>query len=235
MSLIDLSHTIEPGMPLFSASARQPVISAWQSHAQAAASGSYQDCTCEITEVRFITSLGTYLDSPYHFDPRGPSIERLSLEQLVLPGLLVDCTHVGARQHIGPGVLEELDFAGKAVLFHTGWSRYWGEPDYYDYPFLSEETALALRQRGAKLAGVDFLVIDDPTDPRRPVHVSLLQANILIVENLTNLSALRASAASTYEFTFHAVPAKVTGAAAFPVRAYAVLNEVRHPTRPEAV
>ncbi len=218
MQLIDLSHTIEPGTPLFSASAPRPRIAPWMSHSQAAASGRYQDCTCEITEVRFITSMGTYLDSPFHFDPQGVTIEQLALERLVLPGMVVDCTWAQARQPIEPETLGGLDVAGKAVLFHTGWSRYWGQPEYSDYPFLTGETAAALRDRRAKLAGIDCLVIDDTTNPRRPVHVTLLKAGILIVENLTNLAALPPNG-----FIFHAVPAKIKGASAFPVRAYAAL------------
>jgi arylformamidase len=217
MRLIDLSHTIEPGMPLFSSSAPQPEITAWMSHEQAAKSGYYEDCTCEISEVRMLTSIGTYMDSPYHFNPAEMSIEGLSLDRLVLPGVVVDCTAVSARQPINPPVLEGIDAAGKAVLFHTRWSRYWGQPEYFDFPFLTGETAVALRDRGAKLAGVDFLVIDDTTNLRRPVHVTLLNAGILIVENLTNLAALPPEG-----FTFHAAPVKVKGAAAFPVRAYAV-------------
>lgn len=220
MRIVDLSQTIAPDMPLFSRLAPQPDIRAWQSHAQSEASGRYQGCTCEISEVRFITSLGTYLDSPYHFNPAGSSIEGLRLEQLVLPGIVVDCRPIRAHQPIYPDVLGGFDLKGKAVLFHTGWSQYWGQDAYQNFPYLTEETARALRDGGAKLAGVDCLVIDDPQDPRRPVHVTLLHSNILIVENLTNLSALPASG-----FTFHAVPAKVKGAAAFPVRAYAILGE----------
>lgn len=218
MRLIDLSQTIAPGMPLFSSSAPQPSIAPWMSHAQAAASGRYEGCTCEISEVRFVTSLGTYMDSPFHFNPAGATIDRLALDQLVLPGVVVDCTSVTARQPIGPDALAGVEVADKAVLFNTGWSRYWGQPEYFDFPFLTGETAVALRERGAKLAGVDFLVIDDTTNPRRPVHVTLLNADILIVENLTNLISLPRGG-----FMFHAAPVKVAGAAAFPVRAYAVV------------
>lgn len=217
MQLTDLSHTIGPGMSLFGPSAPPPQIIPWQSHAQAAQSGHYEGCTCEITEMRFVTSLGTYMDSPFHFDPQGATIAALTLERLVLPGVVVDCTHVQGYEPIGPEVLAGVDINGKAVLFHTGWSRYWGQPQYQTFPFLTGETALALRAGGAQLAGVDFLVIDDLDNSRRPVHVTLLQAGILIVENLTNLAAL-----PTAGFIFHAAPVKVEGAAAFPVRAYAV-------------
>lgn len=220
MKLIDLSQTISSDMPLFSPSAPQPSITPWLSHAQSAKSGRYEGCTCEITEVHFLTSIGTYLDSPYHFHPNGDSIESLRLEQLILPGIVIDCTHVQQHEAIGPDVLDGIDVANKAVLFRTDWDRYWGEPEYVEFPFLVEETAITLSDRDAKLAGVDFLVIDDTTNPLRPVHVTLLGNNILIVENLTNLSALPPTG-----FTFHAAPVKVARAAAFPIRAYATVHE----------
>ena len=219
VQLIDLSHTIEPGMPIFSASAPQPKIYPWISHAQAANSGTYIGCTCEITEVRFLTSIGTYLDSPYHFHPEKKSIEGLEMGQLVLPGVVVDCTFAEKRQPITPEVLNGIDIHGKAVLFHTGWSRHWGQNEYNEHPFLTQRTAEVLRDRGAKIAGVDFLVIDNTRDPKRPVHVTLLKHDILIVENLTNLKRLPGTG-----FIFHAVPVKVAGAAAFPIRAYAAVN-----------
>ena len=220
MQLFDLSHTIEPGMPAFSPTAPQPKIYPWMSHSQAASNGNYEGCTCEITEIRLVTSMGTYLDSPYHFHPERKSIEGLDLRQVVLPGIRVDCTFAEKRQPIGPEVLNGLQISGKAVLFHTGWSRYWGMNEYNAYPTLTKETAEALRDGGAKLAGVDFLTIDNSRDPKRPVHVTLLKNDILIVENLTNLKSLPEG-----RFTFHAAPVKIAGAASFPVRAYAVVDQ----------
>lgn len=220
MRLLDLSHTIEPNMTLFSESAPAPQITPWMSHTQAAGSGLYEDCTCEVTEVHFVTSLGTYMDSPYHFDPDGTTIDKLQIDQLVLPGVVVDCTAFQAREPIGPEVLAGVDITGKAVLFHTDWSRHWGTTEYRNYPFLTRETAQSLVDGGARLAGVDYLVIDDIRNPRRPVHVTLLHSDVLIVENLTKLGTLPATG-----FTFHAVPVKVAGTAAFPVRAYAVIPE----------
>jgi len=46
MKLIDLSHTIEPDMLIFSDQAPQPWIEPWMSHSQAANSGHYLNCTC---------------------------------------------------------------------------------------------------------------------------------------------------------------------------------------------
>jgi len=216
MRLFDLSHVIESGMPLFSQEAPQPEVRAWMSHEEAGKSGNYKDCTCELTEIRCITSMGTYMDSPYHFHPEAESIEKLRLEQLILPGIKIDCTHVQANEGIAPEVLDGLDVKGKAVLFHTGWSRYWGDPEYYRHPFITGDTAKVLVEKGAKLAGVDFLVIDNTKDPYRPVHVHLLKHKVLIVENLCQLDTLPQD-----DFIFHAAPIKFAGTAAFPVRAYA--------------
>ena len=217
MKLIELSHTIESGMPMFSSKAPQPIIRPWMSHNEAATSGNYQDCTCEISEVSFVTSIGTYIDSPYHFDPSGKAIDELSLDQLILPGVVVDCTKASKREALHADTLENVSIKNNAVLFHTGWSRFWGKNEYYEYPFLAADTAQALLDGGAKMVGIDTLVIDNTQDPTRPVHNILLKHGVLIVENLTNLHLLPKSG-----FTFHAAPLKIRKSAAFPIRAYAV-------------
>lgn len=224
MHLVDLSHTLHADMPRFSEQAPAPEINAWLSHAESRETGRYEDCSCEITRVTFLTSLGTYMDSPFHFDPKGSSIERIPLETCVLPGVIVDCSAVNARQPITPDYFSGIPVEGRAVLLHTGWSRYWGQPRYNDYPFPTAETAQLLRDRGAGLVGIDTLVIDDTNNPRRPVHVTLLHAGIPIVENLTNLERVPDEG-----FVFHAAPVKVAGAAAFPVRAYAAWEATGSP------
>lgn len=76
-----------------------------------------------------------------------------------------------------------------------------------------------LRAMCPALVGIDTLVIDSTQDPTRPAHTFLLRAGILIVENLTGLEDLLAET-----FTFVAVPVKVARAAAFPVRAFAIVE-----------
>lgn len=85
-------------------------------------------------------------------------------------------------------------------------------------PFLTEDAAQYLRAQDVALVGIDSLNIDDTSGGSRPVHSTLLRAQIPIVEHLTNLSALPASG-----FTFTAVPPKVKDMGTFPVRAHAIL------------
>ncbi len=219
MQLLDLSQTVGPETPLFSDSWPRPTITPYLSHTQSAFSGRYAGTTVEISFVQFITSIGTYLDSPFHFNPDSAPIDRLDLRQLVLPGLVIDARGAQPRQALGPELLAGHEIAGKAVLLNTGWSAYWGVAQYFEHPFVSEGLAVALRDGGARMVGCDWLLADDPENPQRPAHVTLLNANVLIVENLTQLGQIPAG-----PFTFHAVPAKIAGAAAFPVRAYAVIG-----------
>ena len=217
--LVDLSHLVEADMPRFSQAVPAPDIHPFKSHRETAASGVYEGCSCELTQVSMLTSLGTYLDSPFHFHPEMESIEDLALERVVLPGLVLDCTGLGGGREIGPEILEGKNVSGRAVLLRTDWSRYWGEDEYFNYPFVGRELALALVRARAALVGIDTMVIDSTGDPTRPAHVNLLGAGVLIVENLTNLPRLPESG-----FIFSAAPVKVKGAASFPVRAYALLD-----------
>src|SRR5262249_47653549 len=99
------------------------------------------------------------------------------------------------------------------------WDVHWGTPRYQSgNPFLTGDAAAYLVDRGAKLLGIDSLNIDDVEDLGRPVHSTLLGAEIPIVEHLCNLDPLPAR-----DFRFSAVPAKIVGFGSWPVRAFATL------------
>ena len=66
------------------------------------------------------------------------------------------------------------------------------------------------------LVGIDSYNIDCTDDGERPVHSTLLSADIPIVEHLRGLEALPDRGAR-----FYAVPVKVKGMGTFPVRAFA--------------
>ncbi len=218
MELIDLSQTIEPGMSRFKGFA-EPEIKAVLTHEKSRRSRRYKDCSCEITQVKMVTSIGTYLDAPYHFDPDGVDVSGLGLERCVLPGVCVDVRGLKAGQPIEARQLADVECTGKALLLCTGWSKYWGDGVYHQHPYLPRPVVGTLLRKKPALVGIDTLVIDDTKDPSRPAHANFLKEGILIVENLTNLEQL-----IDREFTFIAVPPKVKGAAAFPVRAFAVVG-----------
>jgi arylformamidase len=102
---------------------------------------------------------------------------------------------------------------------HTGWSRHWRTERYFEgHRFLTAEAAAFLRDQGAALVGIDSLNIDDISGGERPVHSTLLRADIPIVEHMTHLDQVPEAG-----FRFHAVPVKVKNFGTFPVRAFALL------------
>jgi len=140
-------------------------------------------------------------------------ISELKLEEVILEGVVLNAKR--GIKGIKPEHLGKVNFEGKAVLIHTGWDKFWKDPEYFNHPFLTEKLAEFLVDGGAKLVGIDTINIDNPEDLSRPAHTILLRKEIPIVENLANLGKLLGR-----RFRFYAVPLKID-AAAFPVRAFA--------------
>ncbi|MCI0435253.1 MAG: cyclase family protein, partial [Gemmatimonadetes bacterium] len=112
------------------------------------------------------------------------------------------------------------EIAGAAVLLHTGWDAHWRTERYgTGNPFLSADGAELLLDRGAALAGIDSVNIDNLDDPARPAHSLLLRRGVPIVEHMTNLGQLAETG-----LVFHAVPPKIKGMGTFPVRAFATAS-----------
>lgn len=212
--LVDLSHTVShglvtcPGLP-------GPVVDEFLSR-EASRERYARGTEFQIGRIEPVGNTGTYVDAPSHRFGDGVDLAGLTLDSLAdLPGVVVDIP-AGARR-IGPAALPQRALGGCAVLFRTGWSRYFGTPRYADgHPFASAELARELVRRAVALVGIDSLNLDDTEDGARPVHTALLAAQIPIVEHLANLEALPTSG-----FRFFAVPPKVRGLGSFPVRAFA--------------
>jgi kynurenine formamidase len=175
----------------------------------------------EISRIHLVGNSGTYLDSPYHRFPDAPDVAALPLESLVgLPGTCLDGRAGPGGRAVGlDAPWDEL--GGHAVLVRTGWDRHFARDGYWtEGPFLSSETVERLVGARVALVGVDFVNVDDVTDPARPAHTALLDAGVLIVEQLVDLDRLPSAG-----FRFSAPVLAVRGAAGLPVRAFAELGD----------
>ena len=212
MALIDLSHTIEHGMITYPG-LPGPLICDYLSRV-ASRSHYAPGVEFQIGKIEMVANTGTYLDSPFHRYAEGKDLSQLPLDSLAN----LDTVVVRARgRSIEPNTFAGLALAGKAVLVQTGWDAHWGTDRYLSgHPFLSADSAAYLRDQRVALVGIDSLNIDDTDDGRRPVHSTLLGADIPIVEHLCNLGALPAGG-----LRFFAVPAKVAAFGTWPVRAFA--------------
>ena len=164
-----------------------------------------------------VANTGTYIDSPFHRYADGKDLSELDLAAIAsLDGIVVRVEP--DQQEVGTEYFENLPLKDKAVLVQTDWSRHWNTEQYYEgNPYLSTAAAEYLRDAGVKLVGIDSYNIDDTAQKNsRPVHSTLLGADILIVEHMCNLREVPESG-----FKFYAVPVKIKGFGTFPVRAFA--------------
>ncbi len=213
---VDLSHIVEdglityPGLP-------SPVICDFISRE---ASRQHYGAGVEfhIGRIDMVANTGTYVDAPFHRYADGKDLSELPLESLAsLDTIVIRANHTRGRA-IDASAFQGLDFAGKAVLVHTGWSAHWNTEEYLSgHPYLTGDAAVHLREAGAALVGIDSLNIDGTDTGERPVHSELLAHDIPIAEHLTNLAAL-----PDRDTRFFAVPVKVRAFGTFPVRAFAM-------------
>jgi kynurenine formamidase len=180
----------------------------------------YEDAEFNITKIEMVSNTGTYIDCPFHRYRDGKDISETELQKFAnLPGVIVDA-HFSKGIEIDARHFENVDVLGKAVLVRTHWSDHWNTEAYYaNHSFLTEDAAKQLRDRGARLVGIDSYNIDDTRTKRRPVHSILLGEEILIVEHMCGMDKIPGGT----PFLFNAVPPKVKGMGTFPVRAYAQL------------
>jgi kynurenine formamidase len=147
-------------------------------------------------------------------------------------GVLLDFAADGilpADCEIGPADLEAAARAevrpGDVVLIRTGWARYFDDPWKFIARVHGPGPGLAaarwLSEHRVFAAGSDTVAFEKVPDPAMPVHVHLLvESGIHIVECL-NLEEL--AAAGVHEFLFIALPLKIRGGTASPIRPVAVV------------
>lgn len=224
VKIVDLSHTISPESQTYSVYPT-PQIIPWTK---------YNIQGFESEAVFLSTHTGTHMDAPYHFDPLGMKIDEIPLSSCATEAVVLDLTGLKPKARIERGEIEEAEDKGMvsleegcAVLFWTGWDRYAGKPEYLkEHPGVCREGAEYLASRKVSLVGVDTPDLDHPDEKIFSAHQMLLSKNIVIVENLRGLGELGSG-----RVNFVALPLKIRGATASPVRAIAIVEE--NPQPPE--
>jgi arylformamidase len=175
--------------------------------------------TCSVNVGAVIMSMhnGTHADAPFHFTRKGDTIDCVSLENYIGPVVVIDLT--GKFSRAQPFIaIADLEHARsqigetRRVLLKTNCF-----PDSKRFPgwipVLKAETVGWLRELGLVLLGVDLPSVDPIEAKVLANHYALNAGNIAIVESL-DLSEIEAG---VYQFV--ALPLKVVGADAAPVRA----------------
>jgi len=203
LKVVDLTWRITPEGPVYPGDPA-PSFQVLASHER---DGYYHRLACHPEHA------GTHIDAPAHFDPQGVTIDRVPLDRLVAPGVLVD-----AKGHntIPASILDGLDIEGRAILFHTGWRK--GQ----DHPVLDPGLAERLAREKAAIVGLDA---PSPDRDPWPVHRILLAAGIPIIEYLCCLDRL----AGAREFILVAAPIPYLDGSGAPARVYALIPQAEAP------
>lgn len=219
MKIVDLTHPLDHtivvchGHPCFS---KQSVATIGQEHSP-----------YNVHSLTMGSHSGTHIDAPYHFFDNGKSVGELDLNALMGPAVVVDLRGkqpgevITWDKDLSP--YEHRFSAGVIVLFCTGWSKYWGTPEYNDHPHLSMEGAKKLMDTGIRIIGMDMVSPD--VHPKKgdegacfDIHRAILGAGGVIAENLTNLEEALGLGA---EMMASLLPLRIDGCDGSPIRAVA--------------
>jgi arylformamidase len=157
---------------------------------------------------------GSHADAPYHYDPKGATIEQVDPRVFLGPARLVD---VRGRSPIRARDLGDLQHTSRLLLRTGGWNDPSRFPE--SIPVMHREVPDYLRQSGIQLVGLDVPSVDVLDSKQLPIHHALGRYGIHILEGLD----LREPPPGQYELI--ALPLKITGADGAPVRA--VLRPLR--------
>jgi len=170
----------------------------------------------QVTEIVFSTHSGTHMDAPAHFFPGGKKLSEFGMEDFSGRGVLLDAR---GKKEIGKEILAGAQInPGDIVLVFTGWQAKYGSNEYFeDCPLVSGELAKEFVRLQIKILGMD-----SPSPDQEPflIHKTLLEKEILILENLCNLEDLL----GIKNFEITALPIKLEADGA-PVRVVAKIYE----------
>lgn len=190
------------------------------------------------SEVMFLsTHTGTHMDAPAHFSPKSQTIDQILIDRFLCSNneALLLTIEKGRSEEINVQDItkslqkDEVIKENDIIIFHTRWEEKYIASDLYmiDNPGISKDAAEYLVERKINAVGIDSPSVDLGTDAYFLVHRILCSHNILIIENLCNLSRIsnNNSAIHSRRFDLIALPLKLAGASGSPIRVIGIIDE----------
>ena len=150
---------------------------------------------------------GTHIDVPMHMTGDKRTAADFPLEKFTGKGVLLDVRGeniISMKPRYERSIPED-----SVVLLFTGFDKYYGTNEYFSkHPEVSIELGEFLINKNIRMLGMDI-----PSPDRFPFifHKTLLNRDIILLENLTNLEKLL----GTEEFEVMAFPLKISAEASF--------------------
>ncbi|WP_342567107.1 arylformamidase [Psychrobacillus sp. FSL K6-4046] len=169
-----------------------------------------QTGSVNIGQITASVHTGTHADAPFHFNNSADTIEKLNINNYIGAAKVVDVTGLDL---IGREELEGFHLDGtKRLLLKT--KKVTNVEQFpSSIPLLRENIGEFLQEKGIFLLGLDIPSVDDIESKELPIHHTLYQHGVNIIENLY----LQDVAEGEYELI--ALPLKIVGADGSPVRA----------------
>ena len=179
-------------------------------------------------ELKMTTVLhaGTHIDAPCHILKNTKSLDQFPLDKFIGKAIVIPCQNKKEIDLPYLQTYEDKILQADFILFFTGWQYKWNTKNYFDNcPVPTAEAAKWLA--GFKLKGIGFdafsvdkIVSAHKVTPENlPNHYILLEKEILLIENLTNLDKLPSGT-----FPFQCFPLKIENADGSPIRAVAMID-----------
>jgi arylformamidase len=176
--------------------------------------------TANVSVLTISDHAGTHVDPPLHFIEGGNTGDKLPLEALIGPCVVLTFDGPG---HVSGEWLDgaKLPRGTERILFKTPNSARWSDPKANftrDFTTINASAARWCVARGLKVVGIDYLSIE-PQGPEKegyPVHKTLLAANVVIIEGL-DLSGVEAG-----EYELVCAPIKLLDGDGAPARVFLI-------------
>jgi kynurenine formamidase len=236
--IIDLSMEVYKGMVIYPG-LTPPFIGQVYTHEEYAVvtgTDKYGITHCNAGLIVMGDHVGTHIDSWWHANTAAPGgAEAIPLEYCLGPGVVLDLTHKGVGDEISAEDLQQatrrigytiqpLDI----VLVRTDASKKRFSPSYLkEHPGMTKEGVHWLLDQGVKLIGIDAIGFDPPIDymfqrmKLWEAHRVMREREYYHIENMINLDQIPVP----HGFTVSALPARLRGATAAPIRAIAIIEE----------
>ncbi len=175
MKIFDVTVAVSEKVPIYSGD--PPVaVSPFMSMAKGDAAN--------VSEIRLGVHTATHVDAPNHFIDGAKRVHELDPHKLIgrCRVIEIDTAVVAIEpEHIGD--INKVE----RILFKTRNSSFWSEPEKgfrTDFTYITLETAKILVESGIVLVGIDYLSIEKSGATGHPVHLTLLEKEVVIVEGL---------------------------------------------------
>ena len=168
------------------------------------------------------THTGTHMDAPSHFIKGAEPIDVIDVNRFVMNNVYLLKISKSSNQLITTEDIINSDTDIKendSIIFSTGWEHNYNSDVYMSSnPGLSPDAAIYLSNKKINAVAIDSPSIDSGIESTFPVHQILLKNDVLIIENICNLTQINKKILKLI-----AIPLKLQGATGSPIRALAII------------